>query len=67
MRNNVDVIKGEELQVSDAVYAYQLDGKGGVSEIDMNCEASIAKPCWLHLWFIASCSMHQCRCAVKVK
>ncbi|CAM3588121.1 zinc transporter ZntB [Rouxiella silvae] len=45
----MDVIKGEELQVSDAVYAYQLDGKGGVSEIDTNCEASIAKPCWLHL------------------
>lgn len=45
----MDVIKGEELQVSDAVYAYQLDGKGGVSEINQNCIASTEKPCWLHL------------------
>jgi zinc transporter len=45
----VEVIKGEELQVSDAVYAYQLDGKGGVQDIDQNCQASTDKPCWLHL------------------
>lgn len=25
----MDVIEGSELQVADAVYAYQLDGKGG--------------------------------------
>ncbi|WAT03025.1 zinc transporter ZntB [Rouxiella chamberiensis] len=45
----MDVIKGEELQVSDAVYAYQLDGKGGVNEINQQCVASAEKPCWLHL------------------
>lgn len=45
----MDVIKGEELQVSDAVYAYQLDGKGGVNEINRQCVASAEKPCWLHL------------------
>lgn len=45
----MDVIEGKELQVSDAVYAWQLDGKGGVTRIDpagfVNCD----RPCWLHL------------------
>jgi zinc transporter len=45
----VDVIEGKELQISDAVYAWQLDGKGGVTRIDpagfVNCD----RPCWLHL------------------
>lgn len=45
----MDVIKGKELQISDAVYAYQLDGKGGVNEINTQCVASVEKPCWLHL------------------
>jgi zinc transporter len=45
----VEVIKGEELQVSDAVYAYQLDGKGGVSVIEEDSVASTENPCWLHL------------------
>ncbi|EIC83451.1 zinc transporter ZntB [Serratia sp. M24T3] len=45
----MDVIKGEELQVSDAVYAYQLDGKGGVSVIEEDSVASTENPCWLHL------------------
>src|SRR5471032_2677674 len=48
-RNVVEVIKGKELQVSDAVYAYQFDGKGGVNEINAQCVASDDKPCWLHL------------------
>lgn len=45
----MDVIEGKELQISDAVYAWQLDGKGGVTRIDpagfVNCD----RPCWLHL------------------
>ncbi len=45
----MDVIKGEELQVADAVYAYQLDGKGGVSVIEEDSVASTENPCWLHL------------------
>ncbi len=45
----MEVIKGEELQVSDAVYAYQLDGKGGVSVIEEDSVASTENPCWLHL------------------
>src|SRR5471032_1623227 len=48
-RNVVEVIKGKELQVSDAVYAYQFDGKGGVNEINTQCVASDEQPCWLHL------------------
>ena len=31
----MEVIEGRELQVPDAVYAYQLDGKGGVSRKNM--------------------------------
>jgi len=45
----VEVIKGNELQVADAVYAYQLNGKGGVREIDDQTQASQQDPCWLHL------------------
>ncbi|HIE2223235.1 TPA: zinc transporter ZntB, partial [Serratia marcescens] len=32
----MDVIEGSELQVADAVYAYQLDGKGGVTSIEQD-------------------------------
>lgn len=45
----MDVIKGEELQVFDAIYACQLDGKGGANGIDHESVASDEKPCWLHL------------------
>ncbi|NMP26761.1 zinc transporter ZntB [Rahnella sp. SAP-1] len=45
----MEVIKGEALQVADAVYAYQLDGQGGISEITPHCEATTQQPCWLHL------------------
>jgi zinc transporter len=45
----MDVIEGRELQVSDAVYAYQLDGKGGVTSIEYNGQVTCDEPCWLHL------------------
>ncbi len=45
----MEVIKGKELQVSDAVYALQMDGQGGVSNISPQCVASEENPCWLHL------------------
>lgn len=45
----MEVIKGKELQVSDAVYAFQMDGQGGVNTISPHCVASDVKPCWLHL------------------
>ncbi len=45
----VDVVEGKALQVSDAVYAYQLDGKGGMTAISVDAVASATQPCWLHL------------------
>ncbi|CAI0911693.1 Zinc transport protein ZntB [Serratia quinivorans] len=45
----MEVIEGRELQVPDAVYAYQLDGKGGVTSIDYDDKVTCDEPCWLHL------------------
>lgn len=45
----VDVVAGKALQVSDAVYSYQLDGKGGVTSISPDAVATAEQPCWLHL------------------
>ncbi len=45
----MDVIEGSELQVADAVYAYQLDGKGGVTPIEQDDKITCDVPCWLHL------------------
>lgn len=45
----MDVIEGRELQVPDAVYAYQLDGKGGTTPIDYDDRVTCDEPCWLHL------------------
>lgn len=36
----VDVVAGKALQVSDAVYSYQLDGKGGVTSISPDVVAT---------------------------
>ncbi|CNE92824.1 zinc transporter ZntB [Yersinia nurmii] len=45
----MDEVEGKALQVSDAVYAYQLDGKGGVTPIAPDAVATAQHPCWLHL------------------
>ena len=45
----MDVIEGSELQIADAVYAYQLDGKGGVTPIEQDDTITCDAPCWLHL------------------
>jgi zinc transporter len=45
----MDVIEGRDLQVPDAVYAYQLDGKGGITPIDYEDKVTRTEPCWLHL------------------
>lgn len=45
----MNVIEGCELQVPDAVYAYQLDGKGGTTPIDSDDKITSEEPCWLHL------------------
>lgn len=45
----MQAIKGSELNVSDAVFAWILDGKGGVKPLDDNDSVDKAHPCWLHL------------------
>ncbi|CAI1722108.1 zinc transporter ZntB [Serratia quinivorans] len=52
----MEVIEGRELQVPDAVYAYQLDGKGGVTSIDYDDKVTCDEPCWLHLDYAHSAS-----------
>ncbi len=50
----MDVIKGEQLDVPDAVFALRLDGKGGVSDIDNDTVFDSEHPCWLHLDYTRS-------------
>lgn len=45
----MDVIEGRDLQVPDAIYAYQLDGKGGATPIEDDDKITSEEPCWLHL------------------
>ncbi|AHG18212.1 zinc transporter [Chania multitudinisentens RB-25] len=52
----MDVIEGRDLQVPDAVYAYQLDGKGGITPIDYENKITRDEPCWLHLDYAHSTS-----------
>lgn len=46
---DVNVISGEKLKIQDAVYALQLDGKGGSVPVTDLTQASCEHPCWLHL------------------
>lgn len=46
---SVDGIKGSELNVPDAIFAWQLDGKGGAKPIDNDTLIDNEHPCWLHL------------------
>ncbi len=45
----MDVLKGSELNVPDAVFAWQLDGEGGVKPIEDDTLIDSEHPCWLHL------------------
>jgi len=45
----VEAIKGADLQVPDAVYAWQLDGKGGVKPLAADDDITAQTPCWVHL------------------
>ncbi|WP_313433333.1 zinc transporter ZntB [Atlantibacter hermannii] len=45
----MQVIKGSEMNVPDAVFAWTLDGKGGVKPLDNNDIIDNEHPCWLHL------------------
>lgn len=45
----MDAIKGSELQIPDAIFAWVLDGQGGVKPLTDNDIIDKDKPCWLHL------------------
>jgi zinc transporter len=45
----VDAIKGSDVNVPDAVFAWMLDGKGGVRPLDDDEIIDKDHPCWLHL------------------
>lgn len=42
-------ITGSELAVSDAIYAWRLDGTGGVTNLGNDDVIDAQHPCWLHL------------------
>jgi len=45
----VEAIKGSDVNVPDAVFAWLLDGKGGVKPLGNDDVIDAAHPCWLHL------------------
>lgn len=45
----MEAIKGSEVNVPDAVFAWLLDGKGGVKRLQDSDTIDKANPCWLHL------------------
>lgn len=45
----MEAIRGSEMNVPDAVFAWQLDGKGGVNPLTDNDTVDRERPCWLHL------------------
>lgn len=45
----MNVIEGKALQISDAIIACQLDGKGGLIALESDDVINNERPCWLHL------------------
>ena len=45
----MESIKGSELNVPDAVFAWVLDGRGGARPLEDNDVIDKEHPCWLHL------------------
>ena len=45
----MEAIKGSDVNIPDAVYAWQLDGKGGVKPLENDDVIDAQHPCWLHL------------------
>ena len=43
----MDAIKGSELQIPDAIFAWVLDGQGGVKPLADDDIIDKDKPCWL--------------------
>jgi zinc transporter len=44
----VEAIKGSDVNVPDAVFAWMLDGRGGVKPLENTDVIDEAHPCWLH-------------------
>ena len=51
-------IKGSEVNVPDAVFAWLLDGKGGARPLTNNDTIDQQHPCWLHLNYTQPESAH---------
>ena len=45
----MEAIKGSDVNVPDAVFAWLLDGKGGVKPLQDSDVIDKDNPCWLHL------------------
>lgn len=45
----MEAIKGADVNIPDAVYAWVLDGKGGVEPLTDDAVIDSQHPCWLHL------------------
>lgn len=45
----MDAIKGSELNVPDAIFAWQFNGQGGVNPLTDSDIIDKSAPCWLHL------------------
>lgn len=45
----MEAIKGSDVNVPDAVFAWLLDGHGGVKPLEDNDVIDSQHPCWLHL------------------
>ena len=45
----MEAIKGSDVNVPDAVFAWMLDGRGGVKPLENTDVIDEAHPCWLHL------------------
>ncbi|HFZ8993364.1 TPA: zinc transporter ZntB [Citrobacter freundii] len=45
----MEAIKGSQVNVSDAVFAWRLDGQGGVKGVEDDDVIDSQHPCWLHL------------------
>lgn len=45
-------LKGSDVNVPDAVFAWMLDGRGGVKPLENTDVIDEAHPCWLHLNYV---------------
>ena len=48
----MEAIKGSDVNVPDAVFAWMLDGRGGVKPLENTDVIDESHPCWLHLKYV---------------